>query len=37
MAQRTKWDAVAEIISMIVVLFAIAAFPGLIAMAALAQ
>jgi hypothetical protein len=37
MPQRTKWDTVAEIISVAVVVFALLAFPGLVVMFAISK
>jgi hypothetical protein len=37
MSQRTKWDSIAEIISIAVVIFALLAFPGLIVMLAITK
>lgn len=37
MPQRTKWDTVAEIISISVVIFALLAFPSLIVMFAISK
>ncbi len=37
MPQRTKWDTVAEIISISVVIFALLAFPSLIVMVAISK
>ena len=37
MQHRTKWDTVAEIISVAVVIFALLAFPGLIVFFAISK